>query len=186
MSQAQALPEQMPHSQADQWRQAFDLSFAAAPRDVVLVQHDFLAVRIGASDYALRLDEVAGLQTLKALTPCPSRQRGLLGLVSFQGDVLPIYDLCALLGHAPAAGPARLPGWWIATKGAPLGLAFDTFERFLRLPPEAVGHAGDTDARAHCAETLRCDERLRPLISIASILRDIRATVQAQQPPQLS
>lgn len=186
MSQTEPPPVETSQSQAAQWRQAFDRSFAAAPRDVETVQQDFLAIRIAASDYALRLEEVAGLQTLKALTPCPMRHRGLLGLVSFRGHVLPIYDLRALLGHSAAAGPARLPGWWVAVKGAPLGLAFDAFERFLRLPPEAVGQAAAADVRAHSAETLRCDEQLRPLVSIASVLRDIRAVVQAQQPPQLS
>lgn len=173
-------------ARAAHWREAFDQSFAAAPSDEVAVLEDFLALRIGETGlYALRLDEVAGLQTLKALTPFPSERRELLGLGTYRGEVLPIFDLRVMLGHEVSG---KAPGWWVVVQGASVGLAFDAFERHLRLPPDALARASTEDARLYSAETLRSDGQLRPIVSIAAILKDIRRQVgqsqQQQQPSQ--
>lgn len=170
-------------ARAATWREDFDRAFAAAPVDDKVVLQDFLALRIGEGGlYALRLGEVAGLQPLKALTPFPSERRELLGLGSHRGEVLPIFDLRALLGH-DSREPGQLPGWWVVVQGAPLGLAFDVFERHLRLPPEALAAASAEDAHLYSGETLRSDGQLRAIVSIGAILDDIRRQAGSQQKP---
>lgn len=162
------------------WREAFDQSFVRAPEDKKVELHDFLAIQAGGGRYALRLSEVTGLQALKSLTPCPSRRAELLGLSSFRGQVLPVYDLRVLLG----SGTAReRPAWWVAARDGPLGLAFDVFECHLRLPGDAIARAGAADSRMFTGETLRSGEQLRPIVSIPSILQRIREIVQQQQRP---
>src|ERR1700743_1105470 len=107
-------------TRALEWRESFARSCVRAPKDKAVELHDYLAIQAGGGRYALRLGEVAGLQALKSLTPCPSRRAELLGLSSFRGTVLPVYDLRVLLG----AGAGRTqPAWWIAARDGPLGLA---------------------------------------------------------------
>ena len=156
------------------WRDAFDQSFVRAPVDDAATLHDYLAIQAGGGRYALRLGEVAGLQALRILTPCPSRHPELLGLSSFRGTVLPVYDLRVLLGTGT---PRQRPAWWIAARAGPLGLAFDVFERHLRLPADAIAQAGVADARLLAQEALRDGEQLRPVVSIPSILERIREIV---------
>ena len=163
-------------ARARQWREAFDQSFAAAPLEAEGASDDYLAISVGSMGYALRLADVAGLQVLGSLTPCPSARRELLGLCSFRGSVLPVYDLRVLLGAS--AGQQQGRAWWVVAKDAPLGLAFDVFERHLRLPAGACSQASAGDTRQYAAETLRCDGQLRPVVSVAAILADIRDMVQ--------
>jgi chemotaxis signal transduction protein len=172
------MDEKLSMTQALQWRTAFDQSFAQAPCDATVDLHDYLAIRAGEGSYALRLGEVAGLQMLNSLTPCPSRRTELLGLSTFRGNVLPVYDLRVLLGAASSAAQ-QAPAWWIAVKDEPLGLAFDVFERHLRLPGEAVARASTADARLYTGQTLRSDGQLRPIVSIDSILLSIKEMVRA-------
>ncbi len=162
-------------TRASQWREAFDQSFARAPEDGTVDLQDFLAIRAGDGSYALRLAEVAGLQTLSSFTPCPSRRAELLGLSTFRGNVLPVYDLRVLLG---AGGGQQAPAWWVAVKDAHLGLAFDVFERHLRLPTTTIARADEGDERLYTGETLRCDGQLRPIVSINSILLNIQDMVR--------
>ena len=167
------------HTRVLAWREAFDQSFVRAPEDKAVELHDYLAIQAGGGRYALRLGEVAGLQALKSLTPCPSRRAELLGLGSFRGKVLPVYDLRVLLG----TGAAReRPAWWVAARDGPLGLAFDVFECHLRLPGDAIAGAGAADSRLFTGETLRSGEQLRPIVSIPSILQHVREIVRQQQP----
>ena len=172
-------------AQTQAWREAFDQSFVHAPQGKAIELHDYLAIQAGSERYALRLNEVAGLQALKRLTPCPSRRAELLGLSSFRGKVLPVYDLRVLLGVGVGmdGGAREQPAWWIAAKDGPLGLAFDVFERHLRLPDDAIARAGAADSRLFTGETLRSDDQLRPIVSIRSILQSIRDMVQQHRAP---
>ena len=162
------------------WRESFDQSFVRAPEDRTVELHDYLAIQAGGGRYALRLTEVAGLQALDGLTPCPSRRAELLGLSSFRGKVLPVYDLSALLG---TGAERKRPAWWIAARDGPLGLAFDVFEHHLRLPGNAVARAGAADACLFTGETLHSEELVRPIVSIPSILQHIREIVQQHPTP---
>ncbi len=75
-----------------------------------------------------------------------------------------------------APGRAPRPGGWVAKEGA-LGLAFDVFERHVRLPSQACTQRHADDVTTYASEVLRSDGHLRPVVSIASILADIRASV---------
>ncbi len=166
-------------TRATRWREAFDQSFASTPQDAALELHDYLAIQAGQGRYALRLTEVAGLQALSSLTPCPTRRAELMGLSIFRGNVLPVYDLRVLLGAAGAGHEA--PAWWVAVKDAHLGLAFDVFERHLRLPVEASSRASAADVRLYTSETLRSEGQLRPIVSIHAILLSIQNMVQRDE-----
>jgi len=155
---------------AAEMRQAFDRSFAEAPRGETARFDDFLAIRLGTDPHVLALADIARLLPLTTVTRLPSGIRELLGIVGISGAVVPVYDLRALLGY-PAADPPR---WMVITATMPVGLAFDAFEGQFR-------HRRETGAAAVTPETLRAREVLRtagesrPIVPMASILATIKS-----------
>lgn len=160
---------------AAQLRQDFDHSFAEAVRSETEPKEDFLAIRLGGEEHTIRLDEIANLLPLAALTRFPGPLAELLGVIGFRGVIVPVYDLRALLGYAAQ----DMPNWLVITKAQPVALAFDAFDGHLRQSRASSARQADTEtARRHVQELLRTGEHVRPVVSIASVLETINALVQ--------
>lgn len=170
-------------------REAFDESFAHAPKTAASLLEDFLAVRIGVDPYAIRLAEITGLYCDRKVVPIVSHAPHLLGLASFRGTMAPVYDLPSLLGY-----PDRRARRWLVLAGAPssVGLAFDRFEGHARVHRDRVHEPGASDpARQHLrgavrtvdaaastqrrpqGEELPAGDVVRPIIHMASVLEAI-------------
>jgi chemotaxis signal transduction protein len=162
---------------ASELRAAFDRSFAQAPAGANAPTEAFLAIGVGGDHYAVRLSDISGLYVDKKVTALPSDLSDLLGVASFRGVLIPIYDLRVLLGY-PAGPPPR---WLVlAAPYKQIGLAFDSFDGHLRLPLDAIAHKDKTqDARQHVAESLRVDGQLRSIVSVASMIESIKKRVQS-------
>lgn len=143
----------------DELQQAFDGAFAAA-RTTAPVLHDVLAIQIAGHAYGMRLAEIAGLFVDRPITKLPSRRAGVLGLVGFRNAFAPVFDLAALLGHAPGEAPR----WLVIAAHAPVAFAFAGFDGHLRVQAEAFV-VGDTGS-----EMVRDGHRLRSLITLATVL----------------
>jgi purine-binding chemotaxis protein CheW len=153
-------------------REAFDRSFAEAPRLEQGAPEDIIAVRVAGSPYAIRLAEISGLFADRPITPVPGPVPELLGLAGLRGLTVPVYDLGALLGLARADKPR----WLVLARGsAPLGLAFERLERHLRLPREAIAPA--TPPRSAVREVARSEDGALPVMHLPSILEAIRKRV---------
>ncbi|MEO9175238.1 MAG: chemotaxis protein CheW [Gaiellales bacterium] len=63
-------------------------------------------VRIGAERYALPVAYVLEVGEIGELTPVPGASRATLGVRNLRGDVLPVFDLAAVLG-LPCGSSAR-------------------------------------------------------------------------------
>lgn len=157
-------------------RQAFDQTFAAAPAENAAATQAFLAIQVGGDSYALRLAEVAGLFVEKKVVPLPSRSPDLLGIASFRGTLIPVYDLRLLLGYPAGAAPRWLI---LAAPDAPLGLAFDQLDGYLDLPSEAIAAAGTERTRQYLAETLNTADAVLPVVSVAAIVEMIERRAAA-------
>jgi len=157
---------------ADELRQAFDQSFALAPKtetDTASVEN-LLAVRAGSQPYVLRLADVSGLFVDKKITWLPSPVSELLGIAGFRGAVLPVYDLGMLLG-APKAAPPR---WLVVIAAAPIGLAFECFDGQLTVPRASIVPDARAEAlKRHVREILQT-EVARPIIDLPSVLETVR------------
>ncbi len=159
------------HQSADRLRSDFDRSFAEASSTQVQRDEDFLAIRIGADGYALRLSEVVGLYRDQAIVPLPSRAAHLLGLASFRGVTAPVYDLRALLGHTTGA---RTPWLVLARAASPVAFAFDVLEAHLRVAAaSAVSVQIEPRARRYVNGVVRSAGSTFSLIHLASILEAI-------------
>lgn len=154
-------------------RQAFDCSFAAAPEVARAATEAFLAIGAGNDLYALRLAEIAGLFADKKIAPLPSESTDLLGLTSFRGALIPVYDLRTLLGYSAAA--TSVPRWLVLVAAkTPVGVAFDSFEGYLDLPPEALAQESHPNtARPYVKEIAHVNDSVRAVIHLPLILEAI-------------
>ncbi|WP_416761108.1 chemotaxis protein CheW [Roseateles sp. So40a] len=153
--------------QLEDWREAFDRSFAEprrqADEDAVL---DVLGIRIAGDAFALNLADLAGLQSAMPAAPYPATAPALLGLAGHQGQVLPLYDLQALLGR----GTAPVTRWWAIARAAPLALAFEGFDGQWRLSARDRLLQSDTTGSGWA---VRCGDALRPLIELDQLIASI-------------
>jgi len=157
---------------AGELRQAFDDSFAQAPLAEAAPLEDFLAIRLADAPYALRLNELSRLLTIRRITPVPSSAPGLLGLLGVSGNLVPAYDLGVLLGHPPTDA-----GRWIGLVGQKTltGFLIDGMEGFLRLPHDALARLDGKDSTAFVQEALRLNEGLiRPVVHLPSVLASLK------------
>ena len=159
-------------------RAAFDRSFAEPARLDVAVREEFLAIRLATQAWAIRLSEIAGLFVDKKITRVPGGHAALLGIAGFRGAILPVYDLAIVLGH-PREGVASVvatPRWLVVAAAAPVALAFDAFERQLRVRgdailPQQTGHG----LRSYAREFVRTKSFAGPIMHLPSVLEVINA-----------
>ncbi len=161
---------------AAELRLAFDQSFSDAPAGAKMPTEAFLAIGAGSDGYALRLTEITGLYADKKVMPLPADVADLLGVASFRGTLIPVYDLRVLLGYP--AGP--MPRWLVLVAAeAPIGLAFDRFEGHLLLPQDAIAHEEKIqEGRQRIAESLRMNGEVRSIVNVASVIESIKQRVQ--------
>jgi chemotaxis signal transduction protein len=158
---------------------AFDRSFAEHAQLEMTRLEDLLAIRIGGDVVAIRLSEIAGLYVGKKLTPIPGGDAALLGIASFRGIIQPVYCIATLLGHTAAASPR----WLVVAAGTPIALAFDGFERHLRVAADTIRPREVNATDQPCArDFVPVQQRLRPILHLPSILDEIRAHRLAVMP----
>jgi chemotaxis signal transduction protein len=122
-------------------RADFDRSFTEPLRRHDTEYVELLAIRTGGRPYAVRLSQTSGLHPDRPVTALPGPLPALLGVAGFSGQIIPVYDLAALLGHPVA----ERPRWLVLAAGAPpLALAFHELDGHLRVPADTIlaeGHA---------------------------------------------
>jgi chemotaxis signal transduction protein len=154
-------------------REAFDQSFARAPRPAEGDHEDLLLVRVGRAPYALRLRETLGLAKNRKIVPVPTGRSDVLGVAGIRGSVVPVYDLAILLGHSrDEAAPV-----WLALAGSPdpVALAFGGLEGFARTPRTDIHSATSRDGvKSHVREVVTIGALPRPIVDIPSALGAIR------------
>ena len=160
-------------------REAFDRTFAEAPAEAHRESEDFLALDVGGDDYAVRLNEISGLFEGKRWRALPGAAPALLGIAGFRGTLVPVYDLNALLGYAPATSPR----WLVLIKTHPsVGLAFERLDGHLRVSREALSSEVDSKANAPVRETLREANAVRGVLHLPTILETIKNRARRTSP----
>ena len=165
---------------AAELRRRFDASFAEAPGGGAGPHEDLLLVRIGGDAFAIRLSEVAALTMARRLASLPGRCPEFLGVVAFRGLIVPVFGLGALLG-CPRGNGAR---WMVlAATDDCVGLAFDEYEGYLRIP-EADVLTPDRSATMpdHVHAIARHGGAARPLLSLSSVLNAIKRRIRPGGP----
>lgn len=157
---------------ATELRLAFDRSFAEAPANASTPTEAFLGIGAGNGQYALRLAEISGLYADKKIVPVPSESTDLLGITSFRGALVPIYDLQLMLGYAAATTPRWLV---LMASKTPAGIAFERFDGYFAATRDAIATDISSERRQpHINETVRVLDQSRPVVSLVSMLDSIR------------
>jgi chemotaxis signal transduction protein len=160
-------------------RATFDRSFAELAQPEMARMEDLLAVRVGGDVVAIRLSEIAGLYVGKQVTRVPGGDPALLGIAGFRGMVQPVYCIATLLGRSVVASPR----WLVTAAAAPIALAFDGFERHLRVAAETI-RAREVNAKDHpyARGFVPVQQIVRPILHLPSILDEIRKQRSAVTP----
>lgn len=166
---------------ARELRRSFERSFGLPRLSAKAASEDLVLIRISGRRYALRMAELRGLHPGCRITPLPSADPALLGIVGIRGQLVPTYSLPALLGGGEQSNETH----WLVICGCPgaaLALAFDEFtgsvrvsESDLFMPP-----ASET-LPPYIAQLARIGHDVCYVISTGSILQAMTAS-QEQSP----
>lgn len=165
-------------------RREFDLSFAQAPRMATEQRANLLAIRIGGDPYAIRVCDIGGIHVGYHIMPLPTPVPELLGVAGFRGQIVPVYDLAALLGYARAAAPRWLVLLWQREREA-VALAFESFEMHFSVPQAHIVQAPHDiplptgQPRPHVFGAVSDKDTVRPVIQLQSLLSSIQKRVGA-------
>lgn len=165
---------------ATQLRLAFDRGFTQVIQPDTTVWDDYLLIRLNGAAHALRLGDVSRVQLVPWVTPIPGPVDALMGVAGLAGSITPVYDLRTLMmGH----GAPQAPHWMVVTRAEPLALAFDTFDRHVRCPREAVAPYAGGGTRLHVQAHLQTPDETWPIVDMASVLAQIKSVARqcAQQ-----
>lgn len=157
----------------EELRRAFDASFAAAPELERPPEVAFLALRVGAEVFAVRLLDTAGLVPARRVVRVPSPDPALLGITGLRGAIVPVYSLAVLLGRHGLAEDAP----WYLTCGRDAGrvaLAFTQFEGHVRAALSDLRAAqAERPGREHVSELLTVGDVVRPVLDVGSLMARI-------------
>ncbi len=157
-------------------RADFDEAFARPHATEAENSTDLLTIRVSSRRYALRLAQVDGLHADRRLVRVPSPRPELLGLANLRGVVAPVYDLAQLIGHPPSSNPR-----WLAQlrSSAAFSVAFERFERHLRVPTASITLTGadSTHAERYVSGSVRTDAGPLPLLDLLALLHVVTSGV---------
>lgn len=153
-------------------RRAFDATFAAPARSFEKERRSVLAIRAGEGRFAIRVEDLSGVEACRKIVKVPGSLPGLLGLTGLRGRLLAVYDLGAMLGQPSLdarAGSRELRWMLVCGKDSGIGLLIEEIEAFVRiadadLKPIEPGVAGE-----HIRAMLQQGSSIRGVVDIASI-----------------
>lgn len=152
----------------------FDRSFSDPHRRDDRDFEGYIAVRAGGDAYALRLKDVAALAARPRLAALPSRCPEFLGMAGYRGGLSALFSLPQLLGYG-AGAPAR---WFVLTRAASLGLAFETYEGYFRAASSEVHAVADAAGRPFAGRAVRQAELVRLVVDVPAIVQALQRDKQ--------
>ncbi len=155
-------------------RAAFDGVFARPPAADRPLIDNFLLARLGPDSCAIRLADVSALLADRNIVRIESPIPEFLGFAGYRGDVLPVYRLSSLLGHA-GSGTGR---WLVLTRSPePVGLLLDEYRGLLQVPRADVVPGAPDSSRPWVSEAVRTEAGILPVVHVASVLEAIKQTI---------
>jgi purine-binding chemotaxis protein CheW len=161
---------------ADELRRTFDRAFAEPPTLDAEPEHDLLAITVGGDRFAIPVLDAAGLFVDKAVTRLPGSLEAVRGLAALRGAMVPVYDLCVLLGY-PKMAASR---WLLVAARAPVALAFDRFDGHVRVSQRAITRGPEQRGAArvpHVISVVQSDAFAGTVVDVPSVLEAITVLV---------
>jgi chemotaxis signal transduction protein len=153
-------------------RRSFDASFAAPALHHDKERQSVLAIQAGEGRFAVRVEDLAGVEACRKIVKLPANLPGLLGVAGIRGRLLAAYDLGALLGQpsrdlSQGSAPLR---WILVCGNEPeVGLLIEEIEAFVRVAAADFKPIDQSAAGGHLLGVLQHRERSLGVVDIASI-----------------
>ncbi len=159
-------------SRAQALREAFDQSFAAAPKGPSEELDDLLMIRLADDPYAISLREIGGIVAKRPIVAAPAMAEHFLGLAGVRGEVVPVYALASIFGLDEAEAPA----WMVLCGEAPvIALAFAHFDGYSRLPLSRIhSDSEQRAARPFVSRVVSTDTGVGAVIDVPRIITALR------------
>lgn len=156
-------------------RAAFDAAFAEPASAVRPQTVALLVVRVGGETCALRTAELRGVERDRRVVPMPSTAPGFVGLAGVRGELLPVFRLATLLGHAVADRAA--PWLLVAAGDARIALAVEAVETWREVAPDALVPAADAgpEGSEPIREVAALDGAVLRVVSVAAVVAAVQA-----------
>src|SRR5688572_25740225 len=91
------------HARLVDLRSSFDRTFAEPPAAAASARLRLLAIHVGVHGFAVRLDQVSGIEKSRHLVSLPGAPAALLGLMGVRGTLVPVFSLARIVGEDAAA-----------------------------------------------------------------------------------
>jgi chemotaxis signal transduction protein len=161
-----------------QLRSTFDNAFALPLAPPQPDGVELLIVSAGGQTYAIRTSELAGVEVDRKLVPLPSAARpGLLGLCAAQGELVPVFELAAVLGGQAAKTSPR----WLALHldKQLVALAFDELRESRRVAVQDLSPLELAPGRgAFSRHATRLDIGVIHVLDIPAVISSLRQSQQ--------
>jgi purine-binding chemotaxis protein CheW len=153
-------------------RHEFDDAFTR-PQDEAADDEVLIGVDVGGARHALRLTDIAGVLADRTIVAIPSSSHDVVGIVGFRGDILPVFDLAALLGY-PRAPRSR---WIAVARGGDAAFAFAQLISHLRVPSTSVVK---TTVESNIAALVTVAGETWPVISLGTVTAALAERLKEQ------
>lgn len=156
-------------NKAAQLREAFDRTFAVPAASQTTKQDEsLLSIRVGEHPYALMVKELSAVTSNRKVVAIPSPLSEMSGIAGVRGGIIPVYSLALLFGHGRQDDECWLV---LCQPDDPIGFAFTELEGYIRVPLVQLQAAKQEDTKhKHVKQVIRTGDRLRPVISIVSLV----------------
>ena len=152
----------------DELRDSFDASFKAPEKNIVEPHERMLAIRVGDMRFAIRVSEIAGVETSRKIVPLPHPLPGLLGIAGVKRRVVAVYALATLLGARQSDTPAR----WLmlaANLDASIAFAFDALDGYFAATHSRIHPVVRATENEYVHGMVEENELLWPLLHVPTL-----------------
>ena len=147
-------------------------SSAAAPVLSALESMDmlqFVTIDVHGRSYALPIGVVIEFRTWIEPTPVPHSPPYMLGIINIRGEIVPVFDVGARLGHGPTVPSSQHVITLVQTPAEQVvGLLVDDVSDIRAVPEVTALSAGDGDA-AEIESVIELGDSVLGVISVSAL-----------------
>ena len=150
---------------AAELRAAFDQAFVEPLPGAPAATRELLRVRLAGEPFALALVDIATIHVDVEVVAVPATAPELLGVIAVRAQIVPAYDLRAVLGLARELPPR----WLVVARDAPAAFAFDGFDGLVRTAEVPVASSA-----AFSRGAVALEHRMVSILDLAAVCAAVR------------
>lgn len=144
---------------------------------------EFLTFGLGSEQYAIDILRVREIRAHMPVTRIANSAPAMKGIFDLRGSIVPVFDMRALLGIAPAEGVTNPVVIILDIDGRPAGIVVDFVSQVIALERSAVKPVPATSANVDAAcirGATSLDDGMLIVLDIARLMLTLEAPAQAE------